>query len=173
MSSPWPASRSRGRAETLAENPFGAHAVKAAGAVFARRALRHSQMVRFFARLPIRLVGMEACRTLLHVIRYDHNLARASLMKEVAAADFGRPPIVSITTSCLRSGSLSGRATRSRGAIQHDNPRLKPKPLRTSWRDVSQLPARSGAPRAERRRQKLRAWSHPPDRWREFHRQRQ
>jgi transposase len=47
----------------LAKNVFQVHAVDRAGAVVARRALRRSQVLAWFAKLPPCLVGMEACAT--------------------------------------------------------------------------------------------------------------
>lgn len=45
----------------LAKNTFQVHAVNAVGEVIVRRALRRSQVLAFFERLPPCLVGMEAC----------------------------------------------------------------------------------------------------------------
>jgi transposase len=47
----------------LAKNVFQVHAVDRAGAVVVRRALRRSQVLAWFAKLPPCLVGMEACAT--------------------------------------------------------------------------------------------------------------
>ena len=47
----------------LAQKVFQVHAVDAAGAVVTRRSLRRGQVVRYFAKLPACLVGMEACAT--------------------------------------------------------------------------------------------------------------
>ena len=47
----------------LAKKVFQVHAVDAAGAVVTRRSLRRGQVVRYFAKLPACLVGMEACAT--------------------------------------------------------------------------------------------------------------
>jgi transposase len=47
----------------LAKNVFQVHAVDHAGAVVVRRALRRSQVLAWFAKLPPCLVGMEACAT--------------------------------------------------------------------------------------------------------------
>jgi transposase len=47
----------------LAKNVFQVHGVDAAGQVVVRRALRRSQVLRYFAKLPACLVGMEACAT--------------------------------------------------------------------------------------------------------------
>src|SRR5207249_9218526 len=47
----------------LAKNVFQVHGVDRAGTVVVRRALRRSQMLAWFAKLPRCLVGMEACAT--------------------------------------------------------------------------------------------------------------
>jgi transposase len=47
----------------LAKNVFQVHAVDRAGAIVVRRALRRSQVLAWFAKLPPCLVGMEACAT--------------------------------------------------------------------------------------------------------------
>src|SRR4029077_3657189 len=47
----------------LAKKVFQVHAVDRAGAVVVRRALRRSQVLAWFAKLPPCLVGMEACAT--------------------------------------------------------------------------------------------------------------
>lgn len=47
----------------LAKNVFQVHGVDAAGQVTARRPLRRSQVLAYFAKLPPCLVGMEACAT--------------------------------------------------------------------------------------------------------------
>src|SRR4029077_14349529 len=48
---------------SLAKKVFQVHAVDRAGAVVVRRALRRSQVLAWFAKLPPCLVGMEACAT--------------------------------------------------------------------------------------------------------------
>ena len=45
----------------LAKSVFQVHAVDAEGRVVVRKALRRTQVLPFFARLPSCLVGMEAC----------------------------------------------------------------------------------------------------------------
>lgn len=47
----------------LAKTVYQVHGVDAAGRVVARRALRRGQVLRYFAKLPACLVGMEACAT--------------------------------------------------------------------------------------------------------------
>jgi transposase len=47
----------------LAKNVFQVHGIRAIGDVVIRKALRRSQMLPFFERLPLRLVGAEACGT--------------------------------------------------------------------------------------------------------------
>jgi transposase len=47
----------------IAKNVFQVHGVDRAGAVVIRRALRRSQMLAWFAKLPPCLLGMEACGT--------------------------------------------------------------------------------------------------------------
>lgn len=47
----------------IAKNVFQVHGVDSAGAVVIRRALRRSQVLAWFAKLPRCLVGMEACAT--------------------------------------------------------------------------------------------------------------
>ena len=47
----------------IAKNVFQVHGVDGAGAVVIRRALRRSQVLAWFAKLPRCLVGMEACAT--------------------------------------------------------------------------------------------------------------
>ena len=53
----------------LAKHVFQAHAVDASGQIVVRKALRRSQMLPFFTRLPPCLVGMEACGTSHHWAR--------------------------------------------------------------------------------------------------------
>jgi transposase len=53
----------------LAKNVFQLHAVDAEGQVVVRRRLRRSKVVRFLARLPPCLVGMEACAGAHHWAR--------------------------------------------------------------------------------------------------------
>src|ERR1700675_1468137 len=53
----------------LAKSIFQVHGVDATGQVIVRRALRRSQMLPFFAKLPPCLVGMEACGTSHHWAR--------------------------------------------------------------------------------------------------------
>ena len=53
----------------LAKNVFQVHGVDAQGKVVVRKALRRSQMLLFFAKLPPCLVGMEACGTSHHWAR--------------------------------------------------------------------------------------------------------
>jgi len=47
----------------LAKSIFQVHAINDAGEVVVRKALRRSQVLSFFGKLPPRLVGMEACGT--------------------------------------------------------------------------------------------------------------
>ena len=47
----------------LAKNVFQVHAIDAAGEVVVRRALRRRQVIPFFERLELCLIGMEACGT--------------------------------------------------------------------------------------------------------------
>ena len=47
----------------LAKNVFQVHGVDKKGAVVVRKALRRSQMLPVFAKLPPCLVGIEACGT--------------------------------------------------------------------------------------------------------------
>lgn len=47
----------------LAKNVFQVHGVDATGAVVVRKQLRRSEVLRFFAKFPRCLVGMEACAT--------------------------------------------------------------------------------------------------------------
>ena len=53
----------------LAKSVFQVHGVDAAGQVVVRKALRRSQMLPFFAKLPPCLVGIEACGTSHHWAR--------------------------------------------------------------------------------------------------------
>ena len=53
----------------LAKSIFQVHAVNAAGAVVVRKALRRSQVLPFFKKLPSCLVGIEACGTSHHWAR--------------------------------------------------------------------------------------------------------
>ena len=53
----------------LAKHVFQVHAVDAAGMVIVRKALRRSQLLPFFAKLPPCLVGLEACGTSHHWAR--------------------------------------------------------------------------------------------------------
>src|SRR5262249_40896606 len=47
----------------IAKQVFQVHAVDSAGEVVVRRALRRSQLLKWFAQLPPCLIGMEACAT--------------------------------------------------------------------------------------------------------------
>jgi transposase len=58
----------------LAKNVFQVHGVDKKGAVIVRKALRRSQMLPFFAKLPPCLVGIEACGTSHHWARELQNL---------------------------------------------------------------------------------------------------
>lgn len=53
----------------LAKHVFQVHAVDASGRVLVRKALRRTQVLSFFAKLPPCLVGMEACGTSHHGAR--------------------------------------------------------------------------------------------------------
>ena len=53
----------------LAKSVFQVHAINDAGEVVVRKALRRSQVLPFFAKLPSCLVGMEACGTSHHWAR--------------------------------------------------------------------------------------------------------
>jgi transposase len=53
----------------LAKRIFQVHAVDASGTVVVRKALRRSQVLPFFTKLPHCLVGMEACGTSHHWAR--------------------------------------------------------------------------------------------------------
>ena len=53
----------------LAKRIFQVHAVDASGAVVVRKALRRSQVLPFFTKLPPCLIGMEACGTSHHWAR--------------------------------------------------------------------------------------------------------
>lgn len=53
----------------LAKSIFQVHAVDAAGTVVVRKALRRSQVLPFFGKLPPCLVGIEACGTSHHWAR--------------------------------------------------------------------------------------------------------
>jgi|SRR5271166_5619552 len=53
----------------LAKNVFQVHGVDAAGRIVIRRAIRRSQVLPFFAKLPSCLVGLEACGTSHHWAR--------------------------------------------------------------------------------------------------------
>lgn len=53
----------------LAKNVFQVHAIDAQGKVLVRRALRRSEVLAYFAKLPPCLVGMEACATAHHWAR--------------------------------------------------------------------------------------------------------
>lgn len=53
----------------LAKRVFQVHAVDASGGVVVRKALRRSQVLPFFTRLPPCLIGMEACGTSHHWAR--------------------------------------------------------------------------------------------------------
>ena len=50
----------------LAKHTFQVHAIDATGVVIVRKALRRSQLLPLFAKLPPCLVGMEACSTSHH-----------------------------------------------------------------------------------------------------------
>ncbi|MER9966245.1 IS110 family transposase, partial [Mesorhizobium sp. M0060] len=53
----------------LAKRIFQVHAVDASGGVVVRKALRRSQVLPFFTKLPPCLIGMEACGTAHHWAR--------------------------------------------------------------------------------------------------------
>jgi transposase len=53
----------------LAKNVFQVHAVGVAGSVVLRKRLRRGQVLAFFAGLPPRLIGREACATAHHWAR--------------------------------------------------------------------------------------------------------
>jgi transposase len=53
----------------LAKNVFQVHGVDASGAVVLRRQLRRGAVEKFFAKLPLFLVGMEACGSAHHWAR--------------------------------------------------------------------------------------------------------
>ena len=53
----------------LAKNVFQIHGVDASGRIVIRRAIRRSQVLPFFAKLPPCLVGIEACGTSHHSAR--------------------------------------------------------------------------------------------------------
>ena len=53
----------------LAKNVFQVHGISASGEVVIRKALRRSQMLRFFEKLPPCLIGAEACGTSHHWAR--------------------------------------------------------------------------------------------------------
>ena len=53
----------------LAKNVFQIHGVDASGRIVIRRAIRRSQVLPFFAKLPPCLVGIEACGTSHHWAR--------------------------------------------------------------------------------------------------------
>lgn len=53
----------------LAKRIFQVHAVDTSGGVVMRKALRRSQVLPFFSRLPSCLIGMEACGTSHHWAR--------------------------------------------------------------------------------------------------------
>jgi hypothetical protein len=55
--------------ESAAKNVFQVHGIDAEGHVQIRRQLRRGELVRFFARLPPCLVGMEACASAHHWAR--------------------------------------------------------------------------------------------------------
>ncbi len=62
----------------LAKNVFQVHGVDASGAVVVRRQLRRRQVERFFAQLPLTMVGLEACGSAHHwarvIGRYGHRV---------------------------------------------------------------------------------------------------
>lgn len=62
----------------LAKSIFQVHAIDAAGCVVVRKALRRSQVLPFFAKLPPCLVGIEACGTSHHwareLARFGHEV---------------------------------------------------------------------------------------------------
>ncbi len=60
----------------VAKNVFQVHCVGVTGNVIVRRQLRRSEVLRFFAKIPPCLVGMEACGTAHHwgreLVRLGH-----------------------------------------------------------------------------------------------------
>ncbi|MGI9489032.1 MAG: IS110 family transposase, partial [Geminicoccaceae bacterium] len=53
----------------IAKNVFQVHGVDGAGEVVVRRQLRRRQVLKFFAKLPSCLIGIEACGTAHHWAR--------------------------------------------------------------------------------------------------------
>jgi transposase len=53
----------------IAKRVFQVHGVDAAGAVVVRRKLRRAELLQFFARLALCLIGIEACATAHHWAR--------------------------------------------------------------------------------------------------------
>jgi transposase len=56
----------------LAKRIFQVHAVDASASVVVRKALRRSQVLPFFTKLPACLIGMEACGTSHHRLLGAH-----------------------------------------------------------------------------------------------------
>ena len=75
----------------LAKSIFQVHAVDAAGHVVVRKALRRSQVLPFFAKLPPCLVGMEACGTSHHWARELIKLLKSPESRPVIKAKGNDP----------------------------------------------------------------------------------
>ena len=58
----------------IAKNVVQVHGVDEKGKVFVRRQLRRGQVLKYFAKLPPCLIGMEACATAHHWARELRNL---------------------------------------------------------------------------------------------------
>ena len=65
----------------LTKSVFQVHGVGASGVVAARKTLRRSQVLPFFAKLSPCLVGMEACSTSHHWARETRSPMEASTSK--------------------------------------------------------------------------------------------
>ena len=66
----------------LAKNVFQIHGVDASGRIVIRRAIRRSQVLPFFAKLPPCLVGIEACGTSHHWARELLSLGHAASLHQ-------------------------------------------------------------------------------------------
>ena len=97
----------------LAKHVFQIHAVDAAGTVIVRKALRRSQLLPFFAKLPPCLVFMEACGT-------SHHWARELLKLGHEVRSAARFTLLPTRTCCPLPSSISIRpvapADRNAGA---------------------------------------------------------
>ena len=87
----------------LAKNVFQIHAIDEAGGVVARRQLRRTQVLKFFAALPQCVVGMEACASAHYWGRELMALGHEVRLMPPAYVKRGRPMRPTLKRSARRS----------------------------------------------------------------------